>query len=149
MINPIKKQQGMVLFFSLVVLIVMTIIGVALAVNSSQSLRMAGAGGDRLAALSKAQGGLNLVVNDSVTHSFSTRTADGVAAEMDGTQNIKLMPADNPGIDVNCQRTEKASAANLISCRRLEVSSSATFGRSGVGQLTVTTGIEQEVLTGS
>ncbi|MFL7045707.1 PilX N-terminal domain-containing pilus assembly protein [Vibrio cyclitrophicus] len=95
----------------MVVLIVMTIIGVALAVNSSQSLRMAGAGGDRISALSKAQGG-QLVDVDSVTHSFSTRTADGVAAEMDGTQNIKLMPADNPGIDVNCQRTEKANAAS-------------------------------------
>ncbi|MDO6638725.1 pilus assembly PilX N-terminal domain-containing protein [Shewanella sp. 5_MG-2023] len=146
-----KKQQGMVLFFSLIVLIVMTIIGVALAVNSSQSLRMAGAGGDRISALSKAQGGLNIVINDSVAHSFSTRTVDDDddVAEMDGTQNIKLMPADNPGIDVNCQRTEKANAANLISCRRLEISSSATFGRAGVGQLTVTTGIEQEVLTGS
>ena len=149
MIKSIKSQQGMVLFFSLIVLIVMTVIGVALAVNSSQSLRMAGAGGDRVSALAQAQGGLNLVINDNISHSFSTRTADGNAAEMDGTQNIKLMPEDNPGIDVNCQRTEKANAANLISCRRLEVSSSATFGRSGVGQLTVTTGIEQEVLTGS
>ncbi|PMG43201.1 pilus assembly PilX N-terminal domain-containing protein [Shewanella sp. 10N.286.52.B9] len=145
MIQSYKNQQGIVLFFSLVVLIVMTIIGVALAVNSSQSLRMAGAGSDRLAALSQAQGGLNIVIADSVKHDFTYRTVNDDVTEMDGEQEIKLMPENNPGIEVDCQRTEKANAVHLIGCRRFEVSSAVTFGRSGYGELTVTSGIEQEV----
>ena len=51
-----KKQEGMVLFFSLIILIIMTVIGVALAVNSSQSMKMAGAGSERVEAMSAAQG---------------------------------------------------------------------------------------------
>ncbi|MGZ0787976.1 PilX N-terminal domain-containing pilus assembly protein, partial [Pseudomonas saponiphila] len=42
-----KKQKGIVLFFALIILLLMTIIGVALAVNSTQSMRMSGAGSER------------------------------------------------------------------------------------------------------
>ncbi|NKF50999.1 pilus assembly protein PilX [Shewanella sp. WXL01] len=145
-----RRQQGLVLFFSLIVLILMTIIGVALAVNSSQSLRMAGAGGDRVAATMQAQGGLSTVIDKSDFYQFSTtNTAVQNVSEMDGSQTISLMPLNDPGIEVSCQRSEKASAANLIGCRRIEVSSTVEFGRGGYGELTVTSGIEQEVLKGS
>ena len=50
MIKSQKRQQGIVLFFSLIVLVLMTLIGVALAVNSTQSLRMSGAGSERIEA---------------------------------------------------------------------------------------------------
>jgi len=56
MIKSYQKQQGIVLFFSLIILVLMTIIGVALAVNSTQSLRMAGAGAERIDAMASAQG---------------------------------------------------------------------------------------------
>jgi type IV pilus assembly protein PilX len=149
MIRSLKKQHGIVLFFSLIVLVLMTIIGVALAVNSTQSLRMAGAGTDRLAAMSQANGALDLVISQSIVKQFATATVFSNSTELTGTQVIRALPISDPGIEVNCQRSEKATAANLVNCRRLEISSSATFGRSGLGQLTVTSGIEQEVLAGS
>ncbi|MCD8558337.1 MAG: pilus assembly PilX N-terminal domain-containing protein, partial [Shewanella xiamenensis] len=52
-----RKQKGIVLFFALIVLLLMTIIGVALAVNSTQSMRMSGAGSERIEAKSIADGG--------------------------------------------------------------------------------------------
>ncbi|MGI2168973.1 pilus assembly PilX family protein [Shewanella sp. MF05960] len=147
MIKTHKKQQGVVLFFSLIVLVLMTIIGVALAVNSTQSLRMSGAGSDRLAATSLALGGLNTVISKNVAYQFSTTVIPKrTVTELNGSQNILLMPIDNPGINVSCQRTEKANAANLIDCRRIEVSSSVNYGRGGYGELSVTMGVEQEVL---
>ncbi|ABI72723.1 pilus assembly protein PilX [Shewanella sp. 11B5] len=147
MIKTYKYQQGIVLFFSLIVLVLMTIIGVALAVSSTQSLRMSGAGSDRLAATSLALGGLNTVISKSVVYQFSTTTdPKRTVAELSGSQDITLMPLDNPGIDVSCQRTEKANAANLINCRRVEISSTVNYGRGGYGELSVTMGVEQEVL---
>lgn len=141
-----NKQKGLVLFFSLIVLLMMTVIGVALAVSSGQSLRMAGAGSERVEAMALAQGQqahqidqnqgatmanmLNVLTvppQESVTSVFSPLTAG----------------------DVNCQRSTNANSANLISCRRIEVSSTAAFGRNNLGQLTVVSGVEQEVLTGS
>lgn len=52
-----KRQKGVVLFFALIILIIMTVIGVALAVNSTQSLRMSGAGSERIEAKAIADGG--------------------------------------------------------------------------------------------
>ncbi|QFU21787.1 pilus assembly PilX N-terminal domain-containing protein [Shewanella eurypsychrophilus] len=142
-----KKQEGMVLFFSLIILIIMTVIGVALAVNSSQSMKMAGAGSERVEAMSAAQGAQDRVVanNQGATMANIAGTMVVVDAALGVTNTLNPLAAG----DVNCQRSTKASSANLISCRRVEISSSAAFGKKNLGQLTVVTGIEQEVLTGS
>ncbi|MPY20992.1 pilus assembly protein PilX [Shewanella psychropiezotolerans] len=142
-----KKQEGMVLFFSLIILIIMTVIGVALAVNSSQSMKMAGAGSERVEAMSAAQGAQDRVVanNQGATMANIAGTMTVVDAALGVTNTLSPL-ADG---DVNCQRSTKASSANLVSCRRIEVSSVATFGKKNLGQLTVVAGVEQEVLTGS
>lgn len=141
-----KRQKGVVLFFALIVLIIMTVIGVALAVNSTQSLRMAGAGAERVEASAIANGALDMVIEKYKGAEFanmSTPKADGL---LGGNQSLIPMPKDGTIQDVSCQRSSKASGANLIKCRRLEVNSTVSFGRENLGQLTVVTGIEQEVL---
>ncbi|AQS37534.1 PilX N-terminal [Shewanella psychrophila] len=142
-----KKQEGMVLFFSLIVLIIMTVIGVALAVNSSQSMKMAGAGSERIEAMSAAQGAQDRVVanNQGATMANMEGTMTFVDAALGVTNTLNPLAAG----DVNCQRSTKASSANLVSCRRIEISSAATFGKKNLGQLSVVAGVEQEVLTGS
>jgi len=143
----IQKQQGIVLFFSLIILVIMTVIGVALAVNATQSLRMAGAGSERVEAMMSAQGAQDkvIVANQGATMAnMAAVTVDNDAAL--GVTNT-LTPMTNG--DVSCQRSTKANSANLISCRRVEISSAAAFGRSQLGRVTVVSGIEQEVLTGS
>ena len=115
MIKSQKRQQGIVLFFSLIVLVLMTLIGVALAVNSGSTM---------------------------ATMTVASTTIDAAL----GVSNT-LTPMTVG--DVGCQRSTKASSGNLISCRRIEISSAATFGRSDMGLVTVVAGIEQEVLTGS
>lgn len=142
-----KKQEGMVLFFSLIILIIMTVIGVALAVNSNQSMKMAGAGSERIEAMSAAQGAQDRVVanNQGATMANVDGTMTVVDAVLGVTNTLNPLAAG----DVNCQRSTKASSANLVSCRRIEISSMATFGKKNLGQLTVIAGVEQEVLTGS
>lgn len=141
-----RKQKGVVLFFALIVLVLMTVIGVALAVNSTQSLRMAGAGAERIEAMAIANGALDSVIKTYQGAGFANMSDETPAKELGGKQTIIPMPKDGTVQDVSCQRSSKASGANLIKCRRLEVISTANFGREDLGQLTVVTGIEQEVL---
>ncbi|MCE9685278.1 pilus assembly PilX N-terminal domain-containing protein [Shewanella sp. AS16] len=141
-----NKQKGVVLFFSLIVLIIMTLIGVALAVNSLQSMRMSGAGSERIEAGIAANGALDAAIASNQGAGLANMSTTTQSSLLNGTQTITPLPEDGTVQDVSCQRSTNASAANLIACRRLEISSSSTFGRDDLGQLTVVAGIEQEVL---
>lgn len=126
----------------------MTVIGVALAVNSTQSLRMAGAGSERVEAKAIANGGLEQVISNNSGASLANMTAVVNANEFNSAQVITPLP--EAGVrDVACQRTSNAMGANLVSCRRAEVTSTARFGRNNLGSLTVSAGVEQQVLTGN
>ncbi|WP_028762791.1 pilus assembly PilX family protein [Shewanella colwelliana] len=148
-----QKQKGVVLFFSLILLIIMTVIGVALAVNSTQSLRMAGAGTERIEAKALADGGVAAVLLNKTPAFLATMSdIDNSNALSGGTQVLVPLPLVDDGAgglkvepkNVSCQRT-KLISSNL-ECRRIEISSTVSFGRDNLGQLTVVTGIEQEVL---
>lgn len=152
-----KKQRGVVLFFALIVLLLMTIIGVALAVNSTQSMRMSGAGSERIEAKSIADGGLEAAIAVNQGTMLTTLSNVASAREFGSSQTLTPIPYEVDALgnviiaakDVGCQRSIKANSGSLISCRRVEISSTATFGRDNLGQLTVVAGVEQEVLTGS
>jgi type IV pilus assembly protein PilX len=143
MIKSQKKQQGIVLFFSLIVLVLMTLIGVALAVNSTQSLRMAGAGSERLDAMASAQGAQDkTIVANADTMANMTAISTTIDNELGVSSTLTPMSIG----DVGCQRSPAATGQNLINCLRFEISSAATFGRSEMGLVTVISGIEKEVL---
>ncbi|MCZ4336267.1 pilus assembly PilX N-terminal domain-containing protein [Shewanella colwelliana] len=153
-----QKQKGVVLFFSLIVLIIMTVIGVALAVNSTQSLRMAGAGTERIEAKASADGGVAAVLLNKTPAFLATMSnVDNANNYSGGTQVLTPLPLVDDGAgglkvepkNVSCQRSVAASGTDLFKCRRIEISSQVRFGRDDLGQLTVVTGIEQEVLSGS
>jgi type IV pilus assembly protein PilX len=142
MITSIKTQQGIVLFFSLIVLVLMTLIGVALAVNSTQSLRMSGAGSERIEAMASAQGGQDKVILANTGNTFTSMTAisQTIDNELGVTNTITPLIVG----DVRCQRNVKGNSIPIF-CRRIEISSAATFGRNNMGLVTVVAGIEQEV----
>ncbi|WP_335923668.1 PilX N-terminal domain-containing pilus assembly protein [Shewanella chilikensis] len=149
-----RQQRGVVLFFALIILIILTLIGVALAVNSSQSLRMAGAGAERVEAKALADGGLQAVLNAKSQAELATMTTvDDDNSFLGGSQVLTPLPLKNDGTvdakNVACQRSRDASGTDLIKCRRVEVSSQVQYGRDNLGQLTVIEGVEQEVLNGS
>jgi type IV pilus assembly protein PilX len=144
----LQKQKGIVLFFSLIVLIIMTVIGVALAVNSTQSLRMAGAGAERVDAKAVADGGLAQVIADYSGALLANLSVEKTTSVFGSDQAV--IPLPESGVrDVGCQRASNATGANLVSCRRAEFTSSVTFGRDNLGSLTVASGVEQQVLTGN
>ncbi|CAM4014170.1 MULTISPECIES: PilX N-terminal domain-containing pilus assembly protein [Shewanella] len=153
-----NKQKGVVLFFALIVLILMTVIGVALAVNSTQSLRMAGAGAERIEAKALADGGVAAVLLNKTQAFLATMTTiDDQNSFSGGKQVLTPLPLVDDGAgnlivqpkNVSCQRSAAASGTDLFKCRRIEISSQVSFGRDNLGQVLVVTGIEQEVLSGS
>lgn len=141
-----KKQQGIVLFLALIVLLILTMIGVGLAMNSSQSLRMAGAGNERVSAMAAAQGAQAKVLNDLTSDVLALMTVETEVVDSDFKVNHKVTPISEG--DVSCKRTEAANNASLIRCRRIEISSEASFGREDMGRLQIVVGVEQEVFTG-
>ena len=142
MITSIKTQQGIVLFFSLIVLVLMTLIGVALAVNSTQSLRMAGAGSERIEAMASAKGGQDKVILANTGNTFTSMTAISQIVDNDLGVTNTITPLIVG--DVPCQRNGKGNSVPIF-CRRIEISSASTFGRNNMGLVTVVVGIEQEV----
>ncbi|MDF0534461.1 pilus assembly PilX N-terminal domain-containing protein [Shewanella sp. A32] len=147
----LKRQSGVVLFFALILLIVMTVIGVALALNSGQSLRMAGAGSERIEAKAIADGGLAAVISNTSAATFATISgSEDPTHYLGGSQTLTPLPVSSAtSQNVSCQRTAAASGTNLISCRRIEISNSVQYGRDNMGTIEVRQGIEQEVLNGS
>ncbi|WP_434940675.1 pilus assembly PilX family protein [Shewanella sp. HL-SH8] len=139
----IQRQQGVVLFFSLIILVIMTIIGVALAVNSTQSLRMAGAGSERLEAMISAQGAQDKIIDAKEGSDLGNMA--GVFVEHDNQLDIinTITPLEN----YTCVRTETVTEG--IGCKFLEISSAARFGRNNLGQVTIVAGVEQEIFTGN
>ncbi|MCU7988416.1 MULTISPECIES: PilX N-terminal domain-containing pilus assembly protein [unclassified Shewanella] len=150
-----KKQKGIVLFFALIILLLMTIIGVALAVNSTQSMRMSGAGSERIEAKSIADGGLVATIEANKGTSLTTLSNVMTTTEFGSQQTFTPSPfevdaAGNVVIsakDVACQRSPKPTP--FIDCRRVEIRSTANFGRDNLGQLTVVMLVEQEVIAGT
>ncbi|MBR9729533.1 pilus assembly protein PilX [Shewanella intestini] len=145
--HSFKKQQGIVLFFSLIILLLLTIIGVALAVNANQSIRMAGAGSEQVAAREMAVGAQEQALHDTQGATMANIDAPITInnPKLHVSSTIKPLTKN----DVSCQRTSQAFAVNTISCRRSEIESAAKYGRGGHGKLVIDTGVEQEVFTGS
>jgi type IV pilus assembly protein PilX len=145
----LKRQSGIVLFFALILLVVMTVIGVALAVNAGQSLRMAGAGSERMEAKAAADGGLAAVMNATTVATLATLSDVQNSALFGGEQTLTPLPEGATPENVGCQHSVTASATNIIGCRRLQANSTVTYGRDNMGVIEVTQGMEQEVLNGS
>lgn len=138
--RSLKRQQGVVLFFSMIVLLIMTIIGVALAVNATQSLRMAGAGSERMQAMISAKGAQDRTIATQsalmVNLVSATQTVD---ADLGVVNTIIPMIA----VDTDCKPSE--TPTDGLKCVRIEISSTSRFGRSDLGQLTIVAGVEQEI----
>ena len=140
----IRKEKGIVLFFSIIILLIMTVIGVALAVNSTQSIRMAGAGSERIEAMANAHGAQDRLIDSNEGKTFATlpaNPADITDSEFPVTSSLNRLSSGG-----TCIRPIHATEPGLIACVTIEISSQATFGRNNMGQLTVVSGIEQEIL---
>ncbi|MCL1079323.1 pilus assembly protein PilX [Parashewanella spongiae] len=150
-----KKQQGVVLFFALIVLVLMTIIGVSLAVNSTQSIKMAGSGAERLEAISHIYGSQERFITQNQGNAMMTDlTAPAQVNDAQMGVSHAVMPIGcNPDADSNCTSpvldtgcARKSRGSLGIKCRKIEVTTSARYGRNNLGQLVISSGMEQQVL---
>ncbi|QSX34739.1 pilus assembly PilX N-terminal domain-containing protein [Shewanella avicenniae] len=155
-----KRQSGVVLFFALILLVIMTFIGVALAMNAGQSLRMAGAGSERIEAKAIADGRMMFVINKNSGAAFANLSSESTASDETPQLTMPTLPSEEDSLtvspmpsdavrDVGCQRTSNAMSTNLVSCKRIEIRSRAAYGKNDLGIIEVATGVEQQVLTGN
>ncbi|RYV02564.1 pilus assembly protein PilX [Shewanella sp. OPT22] len=122
-----QKQKGVVLFFAIIVLLLLTIIGVSLATNSSMSLMMAGSGTERLEALLTAQGKLKNGVE-------AIRMGNEVAEDIIIRNDRLTCPRVG-----NANSNNQGAVVNKFICR--EIGATETYGRNDAGQVTVVVGV--------
>ncbi|MBM7071564.1 pilus assembly protein PilX [Shewanella sp. 202IG2-18] len=123
-----KKQNGIVLFFAIIVLLLLTIIGVSLAVNSSMSIQMSGAGSEKIEALLTAQGKLK----DGVT---AIREGRAVGGDV----NVRIARLPCPRL-ASANSDDQGAVVNNFVCREIGVTE--TYGKNNLGQLTVVFGVK-------
>ncbi len=127
-----KQQKGVVLFFAIIVLLLLTIIGVSLAVNSSMSLQMSNAGSERLEVVNE--------INEQLQNRFLEIQG------MDVDQIDALLP--NPDIIRLPQQVGTARDCtnnNAFCCVIYEVSQTVEYGKFDIAHPPVAFGIEKPV----
>ncbi|GLP97142.1 PilX N-terminal domain-containing pilus assembly protein [Paraferrimonas sedimenticola] len=140
-----KHQQGIVLFFALVVLLVLTVIGTSLAVSAGFSARMASTSAERVEAFHMINGAQLRLIEDEASRAGDSRfvTVTGTDQVTDASLNVNSDIEFN--IETGCRRSSTASSASLFGCRHLDVTSRTTFGRNNRGNVAVVSAVEQPV----
>ncbi|TKB48781.1 pilus assembly protein PilX [Ferrimonas sediminicola] len=141
-----KRQGGVVLMVSIFILMVLMILGLSLSSNSRVTMMGTAASTARQQALQQARGAQEGFVERQrlaragsllLTNSGAQILADTVFSAQHRIDFI----AEGP-----CKRSAEADSGSSFLCRTNEISSRVSFGKGGRGSLSVTTGIEQQVL---
>lgn len=128
----LRSQKGVVLFFAIIVLLVLTIIGVSLAVNSTMSLNMANAGSERIEAIHEINEGLQ-----NTFAQFRASDVDQIDALLPDPDIIRL-----PAL---VGTTKECTFNKSYCCVIYEVSQTVQYGKQNVTHPPMAYGIEKVV----
>lgn len=141
-----RTHKGAVLVVSTLLLVLLMVLGLSLAGGSRVTLMGAAASAARQQALQQARGAQEGFVERQrlarensllLTNSGTQTQADTLFSAEHSIGFIGEAP---------CKRTELADAGSNFVCRTNQVSSRVRYGKGELGSLSVTTGIEQQVL---
>ena len=141
-----RRQCGAVLVVSTFLLVLLMVLGLSLAGGSRVTLMGSAASAARQLALQQARGAQEgfverqrLAREDSLllTNSGTQTQADTLFSAEHSIGFIAEAP---------CKRTALADAGSNFVCRTNQVSSQVRYGKGEMGRMSVTTGIEQQVL---
>ena len=143
-----NREKGVVIVVVFLLLFLLTMIAVGLVTRARMTAQTTAATTARSEAWHLANGSQagfvesqRLARGESVLISNAdvVRSVDG-----NGVQNTVTFR-----VETQCRRARAATAVGIIACRHSELESSATYGKSGRGNLSVVTGVEQPVLNTS
>lgn len=152
-----KKQQGVVLITALIMVIAVTGIAVTLMSSSSIDIKITNAAQEREVAENELIGEVQRMISDEANKgannqfflspdevtSIAASDKEGmVIAAHDGMQS-KMVNLNKGALDLECPRRFNFTAG--ISCNMLQVATTIEYGSKSKHELTIVTGVAQEM----
>ena len=146
-----NKQQGVVLITALIMVIAVTGIAVTLMSSSSIDIKITNAAQEREVAENQLIGEVQRIIADEVSKGAANQfflTPEEVSdkgivmAERDDMKS-NMINLNNGVLDLECPRRFSFTAG--ISCNMLQVSTTIEYGSKSKHQLTIVTGVAQEM----
>ncbi|MCE2596531.1 hypothetical protein K6Y31_17180 [Motilimonas cestriensis] len=145
-----KFQQGIALFISIILLLLLSGLTTLLMSNASLDLKMAGASAQRIDADQQLEGAIGeILTNTNASQQFATAALD-TQFEVKHIKNISTsVVAINE--QPSCARSKDPSSVGLFSCRYLDTRLSKQYGRAKIGgghqgENAAGLGVEQKLL---
>ena len=151
LIHMKKKQQGVVLITALIMVIAVTGIAVTLMSSSSIDIKITNAAQEREVAENQLIGEVQRIIADEVSKGAANQfflTPEEVSdkgivmAERDDMKS-NMINLNNGVLDLECPRRFSFTAG--ISCNMVQVSTTIEYGSKSKHQLTIVTGVAQEM----
>ena len=146
-----NKQQGVVLITALIMVIAVTGIAVTLMSSSSIDIKITNAAQEREVAENQLIGEVQRIIADEVSKGAANQfflTPEEVSdkgivmAERDDMKS-NMINLNNGVLDLECPRRFSFTAG--ISCNMVQVSTTIEYGSKSKHQLTIVTGVAQEM----
>lgn len=146
-----RKQRGIALFTTLVLLVIVTLASVVLIRNAGFENKMSGAYADYAVATGEVNGAIEEIIDTAQNgganpfiNPVGDYPLDETSTSFPDVDNSLNLIAVTPG---DCFRSEEASSQNIgLSCRQMTADSTIDYSRSGSGQSNLVTGIVHPVI---
>ncbi|WP_413401459.1 pilus assembly protein PilX [Pseudoalteromonas sp. KJ71-7] len=151
LIHMKKKQQGVVLITALIMVIAVTGIAVTLMSSSSIDIKITNAAQEREVAENQLIGEVQRVIADEVSKGAANQffltpeevSDNGVVMAERDDMKSNMINLNNGVLDLECPRRFNFTAG--ISCNMVQVSTTIDYGSKSKHQLTIVTGVAQEM----
>ena len=146
-----NKQQGVVLITALIMVIAVTGIAVTLMSSSSIDIKITNAAQEREVAENQLIGEVQRVIADEVSKGAANQffltpeevSDNGVVMAERDDMKSNMINLNNGVLDLECPRRFSFTAG--ISCNMVQVSTTIEYGSKSKHQLTIVTGVAQEM----
>lgn len=146
-----KKQQGVVLITALIMVIAVTGIAVTLMSSSSIDIKITNAAQEREVAENQLIGEVQRIIADEVSKGAANQffltpeevSDNGVVMAERDDMKSNMINLNNGVLDLECPRRFNFTAG--ISCNMVQVSTTIDYGSKSKHQLTIVTGVAQEM----
>ena len=152
-----KKQQGVVLITALIMVIAVTGIAVTLMSSSSIDIKITNAAQEREVAENELIGEVQRMISDEANKgannqfflspdevtSIAAADKEGMVIATHDDMQSKMINLNNGALDLECPRRFNFTAG--ISCNMLQVATTIEYGSKSKHELTIVTGIAQEM----
>ena len=146
-----KKQQGVVLITALIMVIAVTGIAVTLMSSSSIDIKITNAAQEREVAENQLIGEVQRIIADEASKGAANQffltpeevSDNGVVMAERDDMKSNMINLNNGVLDLECPRRFNFTAG--ISCNMVQVSTTMEYGSKSKHQLTIVTGVAQEM----